>query len=514
MLAQELVATRIFLAEKQNEINKDADGTVHFKNLNPSVIIRGISEIFNGTLGYTFKQTKLKVRNSVNAPDPYEQEVLEKFTFDNSLTEYSSIDWVKNSKSYRYMLPLYYEESCLSCHGKPAGEIDITGHTKEGASLGDLAGAISITVPLDQTYENLSTSLISIVISILVILFILSVTVYTAIHSKVVKPLEGMAQLAARFGKGDLEIEKSTFSDTYEIRVLQDNLYTMANNLKMLYETMEHQVEERTEELRKANDALQIHQRNLHHINEELSKANEVKSEFIALMSHELQTPLTSIIAYSEILIQQGPNIPESTEYLFDIYQSAHHLLDLITDLLDFSKIEKNKMNLHPTYFSFAEITTILENIYRPIVNNNDLSLSMKVPSDLPTVVADKNKIKQVLMNLFSNAIKFTPAGGSIHLQVDYEKEKEELHISIADTGRGIDPKNYNKIFEKFYQADSVMNREFGGLGLGLAVTKQMIELHGGRIWVESILGEGSTFHFTLPILLHINHKNSNGLEG
>ena len=505
LLAQELIATRVFIAEKQDVINLDRDGTLNFKHFNPSVTIRGISEIFNGTLGYTFKQTQFKVRNSVNAPDPYEIQVLEKFSQDPSLTEYSSIDYDTNS--YRYFVPLYYEEGCLSCHGGPPGAIDISGYPKEGAKLGDFAGAISITAPLEQTYEDLRTARIWDILSTLILLVSLSTAIYLVIRSKVVKPLEGMADLATHFGKGNLEVPEITFADNYEIGALQDNLCTMANNLKSLYETLEAQVDERTKELRRANQTLHIHQESLHQINEELTKANEVKSEFIALMSHELQTPLTSIIAYSEILMQQGAEVPEASEYLFDIYQSAHHLLDLITDLLDFSKIEQNKLNLHPSFFEFSEITTVLENIFRPLIQNNNLQLSIEVPSYLPVIEADKNKIKQALMNLLSNAIKFTPLGGRIHLQAGYDKDKEEILVSISDTGRGIEADKLNQIFNKFFQVNSGTNREFGGLGLGLTVTKQMIELHGGTIWVESVLGKGSTFHFTLPILAQANPK-------
>ncbi|MDR3602379.1 MAG: DUF3365 domain-containing protein [Desulfosporosinus sp.] len=513
MLAQELIATRVFIAEKQNIINIDRDGTINFKYLNPSVVVRGISETFNGTLGYSFKQTRLKVRNPVNAPDPYEQQILKKFALNRNLTEYASIDTINGYKSYRYMVPLYFEEECLGCHGEPKGAIDIAGYPKEGAHLGDFAGAISITAPLEQTYKDLRISLIRDILSTLILLLSLTVAVYLSLRSKVVKPLEEMAELATHFGKY-LDIPETIIADNYEISVLQNSLHSMANNLKILYETMESQVDDRTKELRKANNALHTHQESLRQINEELTKASGAKSEFIALMSHELQTPLTSIIAYSEILIQQGSDVPETSDYLFDIYQSAHHLLDLITDLLDFSKLEKDKVNLHPTFFEFSEITAILVNILTPPIQNKNLQFSINIPSDLPMIEADKNKIKQALMNLLSNAIKFTPSGGSIYIQVLYDKDKEEIQVSISDTGLGIEANNLNQVFEKFFQVDSGTNREFGGLGLGLAVAKQMIELHRGTIWVDSVLGKGSTFNFTLPILAHQNPKSTQELEG
>jgi signal transduction histidine kinase len=221
-------------------------------------------------------------------------------------------------------------------------------------------------------------------------------------------------------------------------------------------------------------------------------------------MSHELQTPLTSIIAYSEILIHEGAD-PESSEYLLNIYQSAHHLLDLITDILDFSKIEKGKMNLHLTYFTFDEILEIMANIFNPITQQNKQKLSFAISPDLPAIMADKNKIKQVIMNLLSNAIKFTPPGGIINVEVIYLNEYELFQVSVSDTGRGIEAGKLTHIFDKFVQLDSSTTREFGGLGLGLAVTKQMVELHGGTIWARSTVNEGSTFYFTLPCIAQQN---------
>ncbi len=366
--------------------------------------------------------------------------------------------------------------------------------------MGDFAGAISITAPLERTYKDLSSALIKNLLSTLLLIIGLSGTIYFVIHRKVVKPLEHMTDLATQFGEGNLDTPSIPEAENYEIHILQNSLSTMAANLQNLYETLESKVEDRTIELVRANNSLRNHQAKLHEINEELKKANDVKSEFIALMSHELQTPLTSIIAYSEILIQQGTEVPETSEYLFDIYQSAHHLLDLITDLLDFSKIDRNELNLHPTFFEFSEITAVLEQIFSPMMQNGKLQFSIDIPSNLPAIEADKNKFKQVLMNLLSNAVKFTPSGGKIHLQASYNEEEETIKVSVMDTGRGIPLDQLEGIFQKFYQVDSGTNREFGGFGLGLSITKHIIELQRGEIWVESTLGEGSTFHFTIPI--------------
>lgn len=217
-------------------------------------------------------------------------------------------------------------------------------------------------------------------------------------------------------------------------------------------------------------------------------------------MSHELQTPLTAMIAYAEIILEYGTEKQEVTEYVYDIYQSAHHLLDLIRDILDLSKVAKGKLLLHPVVFDITEITAVLERIFQPLTSRAGLTLTTEISNELPVIQADKNKVKQIIMNLLSNAVKFTPAGGSIHLKVSYLDDEEKLLVSVKDTGKGLSKDDLAFIFDKFFQVDSGTTKEYGGTGLGLAITKHLIELHGGTIGVESTLGKGSTFYFTLPI--------------
>ncbi len=509
ILASELLYTRIFIAHNQDLINKDQDGTTHFKNLNPSVAIRGISELFNGTMGYTFKQTNLKVRNLQNSPDPFEVEMLQKLAGDRNLTEEWALDTVNNRKVFRYMRPLYYESDCLTCHGQPAGELDIAGYPKEGFSLGDFAGAISIIAPTEQMEQNLHNMLIARFLSIFTLWLTLTSLIYLIIRKRFVQPLEHMTLLAKKIGSGDLEVRDRSTMANLEIQTLYDIFHSMAENLKELHDNLESKVNERTTELATAYQTLQMHQQSLQKINEKLVAASEVKSEFIATMSHELQTPLTAIIAYAEVIMEYEMENEEVTEYIYNIYQRAHHLLDLITDILDLSIIEKGKMQLHPTVFEIAEITTVLERIFYPLIKKTGLTFTIEIPAELPVIQADKNKLKQILMNLLSNAIKFTPAGGSIHLKVVYLNDEHNILVSVNDTGKGMPPNDFLRIFDKFSQLDSGTTKEHGGIGLGLAITKHLVELHGGTIWVESTIGKGSTFYFKLPIY-QIPKKNLN----
>ncbi len=164
------------------------------------------------------------------------------------------------------------------------------------------------------------------------------------------------------------------------------------------------------------------------------------------------------------------------------------------------TKIETGKIHLHPTVFELSEIISVLERILYHMVKRNDLSLTIELPQELPVVQADKNKLKQIFMNLLSNAIKFTPAGGSVHLKVTYLNDEQKILVSVTDTGKGISENDFALIFEKFSQLDSGTTKKYGGIGLGLVITKYLIELHGGNIWVESVVSKGSTFYFKLPI--------------
>ena len=500
VLANQLLYTRIFIAQKQDLINKDSDGTLHFKNFNPSVAIRGISELFNGTMGYTFKQTGLQVRNPENSPDLFEVEMLQKLAGNKNLNEEWAVDTISDKKVFRYMLPLYYERDCLTCHGEPAGQPDIAGYPKEGSKLGDFAGAISIIAPLDQMEQKIHAMLISRLFAVITLWLTLTSLIYIIIRQRFVQPLEHMTGLAQKIGSGDLEVLAPHTMANLESQTLYESFRSMAENLKELHDNLELKVNERTNELAAAYQTLQIHQQELQNINKKLAEASEVKSEFIATMSHELQTPLTAMIAYAEVILEYGTEKEEVTEYVYDIYQSAHHLLDLIRDILELSKIEKGKMQLHLSVFEIAEITMVLERILTPLINRNGLTCIIEIPEELPAIQADKNKVKQILMNLLSNAIKFTPPGGRVQVKVEYLDDEHSLLIAVQDTGKGMSNNDIALIFGKFIQLDSGITKEYGGTGLGLAITKHLIELHGGTIWVRSVTGSGSTFCVKLPI--------------
>jgi signal transduction histidine kinase/putative methionine-R-sulfoxide reductase with GAF domain len=232
----------------------------------------------------------------------------------------------------------------------------------------------------------------------------------------------------------------------------------------------------------------------------QLEVANKHKSEFLANMSHELRTPLNAIIGFSEVLIERlfGELNPKQEDYIRDIHGSGKHLLTLINDILDLSKVEAGRMELELSTFQLSSALSNAMILVRERAQRHSILLGQQVDSTLGEIVADERKFKQILLNLLSNAVKFTADGGRIDVLA--QRENGNAVISVRDTGIGIAHEDQAAVFEEFRQVGRDYTRKQEGTGLGLALTKKFVELHGGRIWVESELGKGSTFTFTLPL--------------
>jgi GAF domain-containing protein len=232
----------------------------------------------------------------------------------------------------------------------------------------------------------------------------------------------------------------------------------------------------------------------------QLEIANKHKSEFLANMSHELRTPLNAIIGFSEVLIERlfGELNPKQEDYIHDIHGSGKHLLTLINDILDLSKVEAGRMELELSTFQLSSALSNAMILVRERAQRHSILLGQQVDATLGEIVADERKFKQILLNLLSNAVKFTGDGGRIDVLA--QREDGNAVISVRDTGIGIAAEDQAAVFEEFRQVGRDYTRKQEGTGLGLALTKKFVELHGGRIWVESEPGKGSTFTFTLPL--------------
>ena len=231
-------------------------------------------------------------------------------------------------------------------------------------------------------------------------------------------------------------------------------------------------------------------------INEQLRRVDALKDQFLANTSHELRTPLQGIIGLSESLLDKE-EVPEKQEDLSMIISSGKRLANLVNDILDFSKLNNFDIQLAQKPIGLHAITDIVLRNNAPLIKGKDLQLVNAIPIDLPAAFADENRLQQILYNLVGNAIKFTETG---QVSIDALEKDGQLQVSVTDTGIGIPANKQAAIFQEFEQADGSISREFAGTGLGLSISKRLVELHGGKMWVESELGKGSTFFFTLPI--------------
>jgi signal transduction histidine kinase len=236
----------------------------------------------------------------------------------------------------------------------------------------------------------------------------------------------------------------------------------------------------------------------------ELRARDALKTQFLANISHDLRTPLTAVITHAEILRDGilGDLAPRQLESIRGISSGGRQLLNQVGEILTYARGAANQLSLTTTTFAMREILSDVSNLNASLLRKKELDLSLRVPDDLPAVVADREKIAHVIGNLLGNAIEFTPPGGSVWVQATTTTDEglAALLVEVGDTGVGIAPEHHELIFREFAQVDSTPSRSHHGTGLGLTIARKLVELHGGRIWVESEIGAGSRFLFTLPL--------------
>ncbi len=320
--------------------------------------------------------------------------------------------------------------------------------------------------------------------------------------TRLTRPISQLAHATEQVAAGQLTTrvetdavnEVGTLADSFnrmvsELSYAQGRNQQLLNELKQLNEDLEQRVQQRTEELKIARDRADA--------------ANRAKSNFVANLSHELRTPLTSITGFSETLLKKhfGDLNEKQTDYVQYIQDSSQHMLSLINQIVDLEKIETGKTEME---ISNVRIKNLLENsvsMFKDKAAEHHLTLDYQLAPEIAEleIRADEHKLQQVVINLLSNAVMFTPDGG--HVTVRAKVADEQLIIEVADTGIGIAPENQEKVFEDFFQVKSDIKDKTPGLGLGLGLSRRLVEMHGGKIWVESEgEGKGSRFTFTIPI--------------
>jgi signal transduction histidine kinase len=266
-----------------------------------------------------------------------------------------------------------------------------------------------------------------------------------------------------------------------EFGALADRMNQMSRELRTLYANQQEAARE------------------LQSLNERLQQASNAKSEFLANMSHELRTPMNAILGFVEMLLDDiyGEIPPQLKEPLMDVQVNGKHLLNLINDVLDLSKIEAGRMELALAEYSVQDIVDTLKASLHSLAREKGLEFVAAAQEDIPLACGDGKRITQCLTNLAGNALKFTKQG---RVEVWVERKRDLLQYRVSDTGIGIPKDQIENVFAEFRQVDATITREFGGTGLGLSITKKFVEMHGGRLWVESEIGKGSTFFFEIPL--------------
>ena len=527
VLASEMRAAWDFVDMNQDVINRAEDGTFRTKHLVCVVAAKSISMLFTTETDYSIRFTNDTPRQAANAPDEFEQEALAAFNADPERKAFwRVVDAGDGTRVFRYTEPLYVTESCLECHGDPVGELDQYGYPKEGMQVGQVGGAMSITEPMDIYAAGIQDSMMQQAIMVLFMMVAAFIGLYFVTSRLVLRPIDELRTAAGAVGKGDfnytLTVPNPGERPRDELSELTGEFDRMARDLEALYADLEGQVRSKTDDLMVLNDMLNYQKRELKVALDRLGDEVAYKNEFFAIVSHELRTPLTSILAYARILNADDSLAPKTREAVGEIESNATLLLNMVNNILVISKHAAKKDELLPEPVDFVDLAQFVRKALVPIAEGKDVRLSCSVAPDVPLSMADWEKLRRILENLVNNAIKYTHRGGFVRLTIGFESGEEANHghgnhpgthvpddedaapagwivMRVADDGMGIAPEELDQIFELYKQAGQSANRRYRGTGLGLAVVRDLTELHGGTVAVESRVKEGSTFTVRIP---------------
>ncbi|MBI4523623.1 MAG: HAMP domain-containing protein [Deltaproteobacteria bacterium] len=351
------------------------------------------------------------------------------------------------------------------------------------ALIPSLSWAVLAEQPIEEVYAPLYASMLR-TSGLLLIGFAVALLATLLVRRRVVRPLESLRQGVERIREGDLSARLDVKTGD-EIEILADEFNDMAAHLREAYTGLERKVAERTQALTIAN--------------EKLEKASKHKSQFLANVNHELRTPVSAIIGYARLVLRatEGQIAPLQRENLQDLLQNAERLLHLIDSLLDFAKIEAGRMDVRVEPVRIDALIDGATSTIEPLLNDGNVRLIREIAPGIPALSTDREKLKQIVLNLLDNAVKFTERG---QIRIVATQQNGSLKLVVADTGIGIREEDLKQIFEEFHRGDLPGIKQYRGTGLGLAIVKRFVTLLGGDIAVESELGKGSSFTVVLPL--------------
>ncbi|MDR1185785.1 MAG: DUF3365 domain-containing protein [Coriobacteriales bacterium] len=498
ILTSQNAAVWEFMDINQERIDTNTDGTYGFKGVYCAIAGKSIAILFARDTDYIIRFVNFSPRKNNATPDEFETRALE--AFQSGQSEYWSKSVWEDREVFRYVTPITITENCLDCHGEPAGELDVTGFPKEGMQLGDLGGAASIIMPIDLYMQETKKIISQQTLFYFALVLLLVITMYLAITKLFIQPLAKLERATREVGSGNLDIDLGDIKSSGEIRKLGDCFTDMAGQLKTLYDDLESKVDARTAQLESVNKLLEEQRSQLEILNDGLKEENDYRSNFFTSMSHELKTPLTSIIAFTDIWEKNADDKDEKEiSAVREIKENAQLLLHMVSNILEMARAEAGRNELALEQVDIMDLIGIVEGTIGFLADRKSVKLTTHVHPDVPIFEADWEKLRRIVENLVSNAVKFTRKGGSVHIDVAYDEGVDNIIIEVRDTGIGISEDDLPAIFERFTQRDKSSYRRYSGSGLGLAVLKELVEMHGGSVKVRSVYKQGSVFTVYIP---------------
>ncbi|MDR1015305.1 MAG: DUF3365 domain-containing protein [Coriobacteriales bacterium] len=500
ILNEEMMSAWEFVSNNQDLINYDSEGKYEFKRLHCSLVGMSIGNIFNRRTDYVIRFASPSPRNPLNMADAHEVAAFDAFEQDTDLAEFLGFAQYKGSDVFRYIAPMRVDDSCLECHGGHRGETDILGYAKEGMRTGDLYGTVSITMPTKVLKENMNTYIVRETLLAALILIACVGVIYILLTRWVTRPLAKLQTAAGEIAQGRWDGAIDGFRSKDEIYDLASDFVHMSEQLKAVYDTLENQVESRTEALSNANLLLEQQSDILQKVNQRLVEENRFKSDFLSIVSHELRTPLTAIIAFvAQLQKTEELSSPRTDRLLRELNTSSQVLLGKINNFLETARLDAGKAEFSIETVDLGDVVAAVEDMMRPIADNGKVALAIHIDSEVPLLEADPDKLRSMIENLIGNALKFTEEGDEVQVRVSYDAVHETVRIDVEDSGIGISAEDQEAIFERFARGDSPASQKHGGAGLGLSLVKEYTEMHGGEVSLSSTIGQGSAFSVTLP---------------